>query len=239
MHELSETIDDRAHHSYKILWELRDNASWGHLPPNTEMFDFFDSIKTHTGPVHQILEFGTNLGFSSMMQLETNPDATITSFDIAKVSIKYARTELKPVEGMTLDLSDLAGISSQALLSFLYGKRFHYKIASSATITKHPSLCSKQWSYIFVDGGHNFDEALTDIDNAVYKLQTDFILVDNMLSGGATTGGAKRAADIYVEKGLIAPIAEHTYRQNRYRKESGFDGSRYEDKMILFKKIYK
>jgi len=236
MHELSEFIDDRAHHSYKILWELRNNASWGHLPPNTEMFDFFDSIKTHTGTVHNILEFGTNVGFSSMIQLQVNPEASITSFDISKVSLKYARTQLNPLEGnltqgMPLDLSELETISSQALLSILYGKRFHYKISSSTNIMKYPSLCSRQWGYVFVDGGHEFGEAIADIDNSVYKLHTDFILVDNML-----LSPVKRAAEVYVEKGVIEPIAEHTYHQNRYRRESGFDGSSYSDKLVLFKK---
>lgn len=234
MNEVIESIDDRAHHSYKILWELRNKSSWGHLPPNTEMFDFFDSIKTHTGTVHNILEFGTNVGFSAMMQLQVNPEASLTSFDIQLIPLNCSRTRLKPLKGMS-PLTEIENTSSQVLLSLIYGGRFHYKIFSSAKILQYPRICETRWSYVFIDGGHYLGEAVTDIDNAIRHLDTDYILVDNMLMSGVS-----RAAEIFEEKGLIEPVAEHYYYQTKYGSlTEEFYGSPVADKLVLYKKTYK
>lgn len=220
MNEKYTEIDDRAHQTYKILFELREKASWGHLPPNTGVFDFWDRIQTHIGKVYNILEYGTNLGFSAMMQLQVNPEAKITSFDIVPVPLKYGRKNLIPTSdityGMPTELKLLESVTSQALLSLTYGKRFHYKIDSSQNIKKYASLTSLQWCYVFIDGGHTFEETVEDIDNTINVLHTDYVVIDNLL-----LSPVKRAVEKFVNDGLISLVDEHVYEQQHFNKEKG------------------
>jgi hypothetical protein len=214
-------ISLRAPSVFKGLYKLRGNESWGHLPPNDAMFTFFDSIKTHIGrPITQILEFGTNVGFSAMMQLQTNPDSHLTTFDITRHNIRLGRSDIWPNND-----EYLTAVTPTALLKILYVDRFEYKIDSSANIERYPSLMNKKFDYVFVDGAHDFGSVVGDMDNAISKLDTDWVLVDNM-----DLSPVRRGVDMFIDNGSIELVAEHQYAQIRMNTDELFN-----DRLHLYK----
>lgn len=220
---INDTISDRAHEIYKNLFNLRSQSSWGHLPVNDEMFNFFENIQNYTGPVTEILEIGTNLGFSAMMQLQSNPNANLTTFDINPWKVHGAR----------MDMTDpfLQKITAQGLLKLMYGDRIEYKIDSSLNIIKYPRLLAKNYSYVFIDGDHTYDGARKDIKNALEFLNTKYILIDNL-----NISEVSEAVKTFLNINIIEELCSINYTQKRYTHDNSDDMTRL-DKLTLYRKI--
>lgn len=219
---INDTISDRAPEIYKNLFEIRSRSSWGHLPPNEEIFDFFENIQNYTGPVTEILEIGTNLGFSAMMQLQGNPKANLTTFDIKSWSIFGARPSIEDPH--------LRSIKAQGLLKLMYGNRFDYKIDQSSNISKYPRLIAKKYTYVFIDGSHEFDDVCKDIENSLEVLDTQYILIDNM-----NIEPVSKAVDIFLSINKIKEVTSLDYTQKQFKSDNT-EGIVRSDKLTLYRK---
>ena len=166
-------MSDRIHPVYKNLIRLRSNGQcWGHLPPNDEVFDFFERVGVLAKPKN-ILEFGFNLGFSASYQLQLFPDATLVSYDPQRWKIyaaigQYNKEFIPPTEN----------ICASTLATFVWGEKFIFQRKKSMQVMDdYPTV--GHFDYAFVDGDHTHQGLRTDIKNCV-ELGIPYIIVDNV-----------------------------------------------------------
>ena len=220
---INDTISDRAPEIYKKLFEARSECSWGHLPVNDAMFDFFESIQNYTGPVTEILEIGTNLGFSAMMQLQSNPIANLTTFDKQAWGLFGSRPAVKD--------RDYRSTRAAGILKLMYGNRIECKVDISSNIPKYPRITAKKYTYVFIDGSHVFEYVLKDIEISLEVLDTQYILIDNMY-----TPPVKKAVDLFLSINKIEEVISLDYTQKQW-KDDNTEGIVRTDKITLYRKI--
>lgn len=147
------------------------------MDPTDEVFNFFESMREYVD-VRNILEFGTNSCFSSMMQLEVHPLATIHTFDPQSWSVRSGVKDQKKLSKLPI-----ADIKMPDVAKFYYGERFQFRHDYSSNVKKYTSEFTNQgigrFDYAFVDGHHSTEAATNDIQNCI-DLGIKYIIVDNM-----------------------------------------------------------
>ena len=201
-------IDPRLNPVHKNLIEnVRFGQVWGHLPPEEGIFDFFLNIKNYT-KVENILEFGTNFGFSSSYQLTVFPEANIVSYDPREwccedVLYEHSRKKFN-VTCPAWMLNRLA-----------YGNRFYFQRTTSrnARVREKPN----HFDYCFIDGDHCFDGTVYDIETARI-LGIKYFVVDNLRPGDPTTEEILRAVE---SVDGIRELERYTYTSEYPRLKDG------------------
>jgi predicted O-methyltransferase YrrM len=131
----------------------------GHMQIQPSVIDMWKSVKNLTD-FRTMMEIGFNVGHSSVIVLSMFPDVTITSFDIGR-------------NERTLQGADL--------VSNKFPHRHSFRQIDSVTLReefKEGLSAIGQQDLIFIDGGHTYDVALSDIMMAK-ELGIKNILVDD------------------------------------------------------------
>lgn len=214
-------IDSRLNPTHKNLIEnIRYGQVWGHLPPEEGVFDFFLNIKKYT-KVENILEFGTNFGFSSSYQLTLFPEANLVTYD---------PNEWKCEQALYSQKREINSIDFPAwmLCKLTYGDRFRFRQTSSknARVREKPN----HFDYCFIDGDHSFDGTVHDIETA-RKLGIKYFVVDNLLPGDPTTAEVLNAVESFGDE--IRELERYTYTSEYPLLKDGKKFYIYDD-IVLF-----
>lgn len=143
-----------------------------------------------------IMEIGFNAGHSSEVFLATNPSSSVTSFDIGT---HY-----------------YLGVAKGFIDKQFSGR--HTLIIGDSTISV-PTFIKKYhtvFDFIFIDGGHSYEVALSDVSNCFHLADSNTIVaIDDVMfneaySNSATVGPTK-AWDEFVKTGRIVEIGRKEY----------------------------
>ena len=216
-------ISDRTNPFWKQVIIYR-GQSWGHLDPTDEIFDFFASMSEYV-EVKEILEFGTNSCFSSMMQLEVHPNATITTFDPTPWRVESGVKDKSYMTSLPV-----GEIRMPDVAKFYYGDRFLFRKDKSTNIKSYlkrfPDNGVGKYDYAFVDGDHSYEVARQDIQNCL-DLDIEYIIVDNLVMLPEVT----KAVAYFVDLNLIEEV-----KRIKYIQTHPTEGTQNEDHMGLYKK---
>lgn len=151
------------------LYEMRLDQSWGHLPTRSpNIVQFFRQEFGDLPDSSNILETGTNLGFSASMIAELYPQCTVHTFDIRDWYLRDAMYENKKM--YTTDLT------AQQLLKMEHDNVRCYTMSSAQMSFIFPVGF---FSAAFIDGDHTFEGACADIRNALL-LDIPRVIIDNL-----------------------------------------------------------
>lgn len=214
-------ISDRVNPIHRNLIEnVRFGQVWGHLPPEDGLLDFFLKIKNYT-KVENILEFGTNFGFSSSYQLTLFPEANIVSYDPREWHCEEALYEhSREVNNMTCP--------AWMLNRLAYGDRFYFR----NTFSKNARVREKSnhFDYCFVDGDHSLEGTIYDIETAKL-LGIKYFFVDNMRPGDPSTVEIQDAIAHFGDE--ITELDRYTYTSEYPRKKDN-EILYIQDDIVLF-----
>lgn len=153
-----------------------------------------------SGPNLRVLEIGFNAGHSADVFLQ-NPTTTVVSFDVDQhgyvtVAKKYF-DELHPDGRHTLILGDS-------------------RVTVPAYTQDHPGVT---FDILFIDGGHEYDIALTDLENCAKLAHADTIVVVDDVVGPALatswTPGPTAAWAKFVSEGRVVELGKKEYGHGR------------------------
>lgn len=152
-------------------------------------------------PIKNTLEIGFNAGTSSVLFLENNENNTVTSFDLGEHNYIY---------------------KAQEYITNNYPGR-HTLIVGDSRITIPEYIKNNEntkFDFIFIDGGHAYDVAKSDLDNC-YKLAHENTIVaidDYTYTPGYSAGyteGPTNAWNEFVNSNKIKEINKKEYRIGR------------------------
>jgi predicted O-methyltransferase YrrM len=127
-----------------------------------------EDLKTLTNkPNLNIMEIGFNAGHSAEIFLENNKDLTLTSFDLGQHA--YVTTAKEYIDSTYPNRHTLIiGDSRKTIPSYLQTNKL------------------QKFDIIFIDGGHDYDIAKSDIDNCFHLAHKDTIVIldDTMFTNG-------------------------------------------------------
>lgn len=140
-----------------LSW-LPDDGGTGHMPPSTEVINFWKKVKEITN-FKTLVEIGFNAGHSSAIMLSLFDDIKIQSYDIGQ-----------------FDITEKNGI----IVRNRFPNRFELTIKDSTTI--EPKELNGA-DILFIDGGHDIDIVRVD---ALTFLKTDikYCVLDDMQNDG-------------------------------------------------------
>ena len=169
----------------------------GHLRYNSNQVDqpyHLKKIVTDFN-VKNIMEIGFNAGHSADLFLNTDKNVKLTSFDLGEMeSVLYGKS----------------------FIDFKYPFRHNLIIGDSkTTVPKFSKNTDFKFDLIFIDGGHEFIDAITDIVNckALAHKSTVLVLDDTRYSPPfkSWTIGPTKAWESCIEKGYISEICRFDY----------------------------
>ena len=133
-------------------------------------------------------EIGFNAGFSSVAFLSANTDVRVVSFDIGCHEVVGPAKEF--VDAHYLGRHELVlGDSSQSVPRYR---------------TQHPELF---FDLVFIDGGHEYEEARADISNMrAFSHPETSVVIDDLTPWFWWGEGPTRAWTEAISHGLIAPV---------------------------------
>jgi predicted O-methyltransferase YrrM len=116
-----------------------------------------DLIKLTNNPNINVMEIGFNAGHSAEVFLQNNKDLTLTSFDLGEHN--YVRT-------------------AKEYIDYTYPNR-HKLILGDSRITVPNYIANNKntkFDIIFIDGGHNYEIAKSDMENCFHLAHKDTIV---------------------------------------------------------------
>ncbi len=160
-----------------------------------------DLIEFTKKPCIQVMEIGFNGGHSADIFLQNNPTLQLTSFDLGAHSYVLKAKEyidMKYPNRHTLILGD----STVSVPKF---------------IQENPN---KKFDILFIDGGHHYDIAKSDIENVFHLAHKDSIVImdDTIYTkywDAEWTRGPTRAWTDAVREGKIREISHKDYCRGR------------------------
>lgn len=170
--DMENLVSDRLHPVYRNLLAFKNNELWGWVPPNEEVFDFFESIAEYTS-VSRILEFGYCLGYSSTYQLTVHPNATLDTYDVVN---HFFNQNIYDTNG-TFNLKLAYPGQAMDLGLLVWGNRL--KIHLEKSFNAHSNHKQGEFDYVFIDGDHSIEGLLLDIEQAKI-LKIPFVVIDNV-----------------------------------------------------------
>lgn len=174
------------------------------MPLTDQIFDFFERIPVDD-PKH-ILEFGTNMGFSTSIQKEIYPKAMISTYDI------MAWTLSGGLRQYGIDPSDIwtNKIYISDLFRLAYGPAsIAVHVHSSEKVKEHYK--PNHFDYALIDGDHTAIGALRDINNCI-DLNIPILVIDNLEGKGVRQAVAAMSDRLDL-------IDEISYTQQKPTKE--------------------
>jgi predicted O-methyltransferase YrrM len=147
------------------LTKSKVKVSEGHICKDLDKTKLFKELLDNNNWVQKILEVGFNAGHSSVLFLSSRPDIRVLSFDIGK-------------HGYVKNAKDFVDMHFPKRHKLILGD-------STKTIPAYARTHNNKYDLIFIDGGHSFNVALSDIIN-LEKLsheKTIVIIDDINLSG--------------------------------------------------------
>ena len=166
------------------------------IPKQTQLL-----INITNRPGIRVMEIGFNAGHSADIFLRNNRDLTLVSFDIGEhgyVSI------------------------AKDYIDSMYPRR-HTLVLGNSTVTIPNYIKDngdKKFDVIFVDGGHDYDTANTDVANCMQLAHRDTVVVldDTVYTNGWQEGhtvGPTKVWTEYLNTGKIVELGREDYRNGR------------------------
>jgi SAM-dependent methyltransferase len=134
-----------------------------------------------------IAEISFNIGFSSIAFLESSPEATVLSFELdRRAAVEFAK----------------------GFVDERYPGRHELVIGDSrTTVPVYADTKGGCFDLVFVDGGHEYEIAAADIENARRLSKPGgLIVVDDLIPWFPWGAGPARAWREAIDNGLIEPI---------------------------------
>jgi predicted O-methyltransferase YrrM len=140
--------------------------------------------------VTRVLEIGFNAGHSSELFLTHNPQVHVLSFDIGKhASVNIGKEYIDKTYPGRHTL--IKGDSKNTLKAYR---------------EQHPD---KQFDLLFIDGGHDFETAFSDLTNCKYFAHKDTIVIMDDICKGSY--GPVRAWNNLIDAGVIEELGHSTF----------------------------
>jgi hypothetical protein len=203
------------------LNQFRKNNGWGMLPCEEKTYAFFNRVNHYT-KVRNVLEFGTCLGGSAAMMLDTYPNAYIHTFDPGQWTLKDSTYGLYDTTNKKRGWY-VGDVSPYSFVSLIYGDRFNQYPRKSQWAAD--LITDITFDFAFVDGSHDTPDVIVDMDLVLNHFKVPYIAVDNMVDKKIVEG-------VYKYSDQLEEVDVLNYTQVHPTKDKV-----HNDKVILFKRV--
>jgi predicted O-methyltransferase YrrM len=172
---------------WEVYYHVRDGGARIYEGgASAEEATYLQELAKKSGSV-TIAEIGFNIGFSSIAFLESSPEATVLSFELdRRAAVEFAK----------------------AFVDERYPGRHELIIGDSRkTVPAYADAGGGNFDLVFVDGGHEYEIAAADIENA-HRLGKPggLIVVDDLIPWFPWGAGPAQAWQEAIDNGLIEPV---------------------------------
>lgn len=158
--------------------------------------------------IHTVMEIGFNAGHSAELFLSTNPNTTVTSFDLGVHEY---------------------GVHAKKYIDTTYPSRHSLEIGDSTIIIpeyikKNPG---KTFDLIFIDGGHQYEIAKADMTHCRFLAHKDTILIldDTIYTPGWELSFTKGPTAVWLE--FLGDNRIQELRRKDYARGAGMSWGKY------------
>jgi predicted O-methyltransferase YrrM len=188
---LDTNITDEQNRLVRLMWDVYYHVTGGGAQiyeggASSVEATYLQQLSHRSGSV-TVAEIGFNIGFSSIAFLESTPETTVVSFELDR----------RPAVELAKDFIDEQ-----------YPGRHELVIGDSrGTVPQYADARGGGFDFVFVDGGHEYEVAMADIQNARRLAKPNgWVVIDDVIPWFPWGVGPYRAWQEAIANGLIKPV---------------------------------